>query len=369
MIGSGIMLAHFPLSVSYRFVCEPGWGSERLLKNWRILKMIYSCNKVKLRIVVIMYFISAGLCFADSDRVYNPSNGHSYQRFDLSGANEWDIYKEYCESLDGYLATITSREEQEFVYENVGYDSFYAHLFIGATDKIYEGDWRWVTGEPWDYENWCPGQPFASNYRLEMNRDGGCWKGTTDVPGGSGICEWSNEGSGEPTITLDAPQNPITVNPQDNVTIRWSTTGALESDRIIISMKRDAVDAVETVPDDQNWYRFTSHGASSNDDGYEIVTIPTGLIEASDWRIYVGINNESEVWDSSSTFFYQNSGSIDPVSKPQISVKGGFIKLDTIGGMLPSNDDCSSSDHYGRQVYDEIYGRLYICSQSGWLAH
>lgn len=327
--------------------------------------MICTYNQVALKVIATTYLMSAGLCFGDSDIVYNPSNGHSYQRFELSGANEWDIYKDYCEDLDGYLVTITSQEEQNFVWENVGYDSFFSYIFIGATDKIYEGDWRWVTGELWDYENWCPGQPFASNYRIAMMRDKvGCWNGTTDVPGGSGICEWSNEGYEEPAITLDAPQNPITVGPQDTVTIRWTTTDTSDSETIIISMKRDAVDAWETVPDDQNWYRFTSHGASSNDDGYEVVTIPAGLVEASDWRFYVRLNNESEIWDSSSTFFYQYI-----VNKPQISVKGGFIKLDITGGILPSNEDCSSSEHYGRQVYDEIYGRLYICSQSGWLEH
>ncbi|WP_186343237.1 DUF1554 domain-containing protein [Allochromatium palmeri] len=52
--------------------------------------------------------------------------------------------------------------------------------------------------------------------------------------------------------------------------------------------------------------------------------------------------------------------------KPQITVKGGFIKLDVTGGVSPNHNDCINSDHYGRQVYNEVTGSLFICSASGW---
>lgn len=133
---------------------------------------------------------------------------------------------------------------------------------------------------------------------------------------------------GSSAINLEAPQDPITANPQDNVTIQWSTTGAVDSDRIIISMKRDAVDAWETTPDDQNWYRFTDYGASNINDGYEIVTIPTGLIEASDWRFYVGLNNESEIWDSSSTFNYRDLINPHPEMQCDLNGNGVFDRRD-----------------------------------------
>ena len=53
--------------------------------------------------------------------------------------------------------------------------------------------------------------------------------------------------------------------------------------------------------------------------------------------------------------------------KAQISVVDGFIKLDTIQGEIPADSDCTLADHFGRMVFDDINGVLYICSQSGWI--
>ena len=64
--------------------------------------------------------------------------------------------KAYCESLGGYLATITSQEEQDFVASlasNVDYHDFW----IGGSDDGSEGEWYWMNGEPWEYTAWYPG--------------------------------------------------------------------------------------------------------------------------------------------------------------------------------------------------------------------
>ena len=64
--------------------------------------------------------------------------------------------KAYCESLGGYLATITSQEEQDFIASlasNVDYNDFW----IGGSDDGSEGEWYWMNGEPWDYTAWYPG--------------------------------------------------------------------------------------------------------------------------------------------------------------------------------------------------------------------
>jgi hypothetical protein len=36
-------------------------------------------------------------------------------------------------------------------------------------------------------------------------------------------------------------------------------------------------------------------------------------------------------------------------------------------GSAPSPDDCSSLAHDGRVVLDNVSGKLYLCTQSGWL--
>lgn len=73
----------------------------------------------------------------------------------------WREATAYCESLGGHLVTITSQEEQTFI-ENLIKNGAREQYWIGATDEANEGVWRWVTGEPWNYENWATYEP--SNY-------------------------------------------------------------------------------------------------------------------------------------------------------------------------------------------------------------
>ncbi len=48
-------------------------------------------------------------------------------------------------SYTGYLATITSAEEYAFVRSLVP-DLPYPYVWLGGSDAIVEGEWRWVTG-------------------------------------------------------------------------------------------------------------------------------------------------------------------------------------------------------------------------------
>lgn len=85
-------------------------------------------------------------------------NGHYYYLYDLDTATTWEEAKEYCESQGGYLATITSQEEDEFLYSyitDMGYDS----VLFGLSDTHQDNVWTWVTGEPFSYENWASGEP------------------------------------------------------------------------------------------------------------------------------------------------------------------------------------------------------------------
>lgn len=75
-------------------------------------------------------------------------NGHRYQR--IEQGMTWKEAKAYCESLGGYLATITSAEEQAVVEKLVG-EGTQAQYWLGGTDEEAEGDWKWITGEDWIY--------------------------------------------------------------------------------------------------------------------------------------------------------------------------------------------------------------------------
>lgn len=110
-------------------------------------------------ILPIVVSVICGSAYADKS-VHYDENGHDYERIDTSMS--WDDAKEFCEDSDGHLATITSRDENDFVFEELAEDVS-SSLWLGGTDESRENSWRWVTGEEWDYDNWNSGQPNDKN--------------------------------------------------------------------------------------------------------------------------------------------------------------------------------------------------------------
>lgn len=121
------------------------------------------------------------------------SNDHYYYIYPAYGS--WEEAKEYCESLGGHLASITSREEDEEVFRymnEMGYESAY----FGLSDEVSEGDWQWVNGEESDYMNWADGEPNGQ-YGVEFYAmyyyvyDEGGWNdGSFQEANKFIICEW-----------------------------------------------------------------------------------------------------------------------------------------------------------------------------------
>jgi hypothetical protein len=89
-------------------------------------------------------------------------NGHWYAVMSFKG--NWEAAKIDAESrtyqgMQGYLATITSAEENEFVLNEL----CPAVCFIGGyqinPDSAPDRSWTWVTDEPWWYTDWKVGEP------------------------------------------------------------------------------------------------------------------------------------------------------------------------------------------------------------------
>jgi len=81
-------------------------------------------------------------------------NGHSYYR--STGSATWTTARTNCANMGGHLVTITSSGEQNFLY------ALWPSGWIGLTDEVAEGTWRWVTGETYSYTNWNNGEPNNS---------------------------------------------------------------------------------------------------------------------------------------------------------------------------------------------------------------
>ena len=120
-------------------------------------------------------------------------NGHYYEL--IKKDVNWNEAKEYAEKREfekngvvykGYLATLTSQEENSWVVENLvsptGKGDVYPWLggyqVQGYNNNPSEG-WKWVTGEDWSWTNWNEGEPNdlfgRSNERYLKMYPGGKW--------------------------------------------------------------------------------------------------------------------------------------------------------------------------------------------------
>ena len=149
-------------------------------------------------ILVVLFVLSLTLgvvssANADTDWIYYSGTDHWYKRIDTGMS--WHEAKTYVESLgtDTYLATITSQEENDFVWNNLGLSGAY-NSWLGGTDELTEGDWQWITGETWDYTNWAPTQPDnahgGQDYLVFYGPEPGQWD-DLNTSGHSSIIETS----------------------------------------------------------------------------------------------------------------------------------------------------------------------------------
>ncbi|MCG8429423.1 MAG: hypothetical protein MI754_18895 [Chromatiales bacterium] len=103
--------------------------------------------------------------------------------------------------------------------------------------------------------------------------------------------------------------------------------------------------------------------------GFEIVQ-PASSLALGDYVAVLdatGTQLNNGAWGGSGIPSNDWSADLLP-DKPQISVNGGFIKLDTTNGYYPNNQDCIAATHYGRMVFDEVNNTLYACGKSGWVS-
>lgn len=69
---------------------------------------------------------------------------HYYKYF--SEELSWDEAQKKCQEMGGYLVTISTERELEFV-SKVSNNQF---IWVGATDVLEEGKWLWVDGKAFD---------------------------------------------------------------------------------------------------------------------------------------------------------------------------------------------------------------------------
>lgn len=115
-----------------------------------------------------VFFVSAVSLVAGPTITHGNS---TYQLID-DKSYTWHEAKIKAEQLGGHLATITSKEENDVVFNELNLKGL--NPWLGATDEDSEGDWRWITGETWNYTNWgSHGNDNANNeeHYLHFHKD------------------------------------------------------------------------------------------------------------------------------------------------------------------------------------------------------
>jgi hypothetical protein len=117
--------------------------------------------------------------------VLNPANGHLYDI--VPGAKSWSDANAEAIAMGGYLATITSAEENDFIaatFPSAVELGFWLGGFQPGGPEP-DGGWEWVTGEPFHYTNWAGGEPNDAGGEDRLHFDtfgtgGGTWNDLSD---------------------------------------------------------------------------------------------------------------------------------------------------------------------------------------------
>lgn len=117
------------------------------------------------------------------------AEGHDYAL--VPGEYTWHVAKHFCQAVGGHLATSTNAVEFNVIDKlcrESGKDAW-----LGGTDEEKEGVWRWVTGEPFQFDaffdNWAESEHHLNFYARD--------KRYNDLVGGARfafICEWESVG-------------------------------------------------------------------------------------------------------------------------------------------------------------------------------
>jgi len=118
---------------------------------------------------------STSLAAPDEWKVADGGNGHWYQVVQAPGGVSWFDADTAAKAEGGHLATITSAEENAFIFDLIDEDS---SLWLQTVSPRSlgpwlgglqpdgspepDGNWQWVTGEPFLYSNWGPSRPDNS---------------------------------------------------------------------------------------------------------------------------------------------------------------------------------------------------------------
>lgn len=132
---------------------------------------------MKIAVLVVLFVVLLAMPVFAYDWIINPANGHVYTIVDC---NSWSEGASKANEMGGYLATISSNEENAWVHDTLfqllpGHWAAFFGIYQPNGNIDPNAAWQWVTREPLSYTNWSLGEPSGDgNYGL-IFEDTGKW--------------------------------------------------------------------------------------------------------------------------------------------------------------------------------------------------
>ena len=142
-------------------------------------------------LAALVTFATTSLAAPRQWLVGDGGNGHWYETVCTPGAISWDDARTAAIARGGDLATFTTPAEQPFYanellfepgtdgcWQEFGTDTA-PHIsgpWIGLSHPAgASGAWTWVSGEPYSFKSWYPGQPEAPEGNGTADAQQGTW--------------------------------------------------------------------------------------------------------------------------------------------------------------------------------------------------
>ena len=170
-------------------------------------------KKSALAILTSLFFATAQADVVELDVA--DWNNHTYTLISVDNVIE---AMDYAYSIDAYLISINSEEENQFLLDtwadvNENYGPNNGGAFIGLNDTETEGEFAWNTGEILDYTNWRNYEPndyqgaedFVSIYLNSTSNVFGLWNDVSETYNTLAIIEQGELGA----LASSVPVAPI----------------------------------------------------------------------------------------------------------------------------------------------------------------
>ena len=228
--------------------------------------------------------------------------GNYYKVYARDNVHTWQQAEDYCESLGGHLAVITSDSVNDELYR-LCLSSGYKSAFFGFSDAVSEGHWRWVTSSQPGYRNWGPSEPNSASYAedyamFSTTEKNGEWNDSEfGYETNAFICQWGDHGITDDKIDVDIPAEAVVYNGHSYYIFDNGMTSWAEAQQYCMSRGGDMA-VINDAEENEFLYRymrslgykyvFFGYTDKENEGDWDWVTSDTSDFE--DW----GMNDEGE---------------------------------------------------------------------------